>query len=112
MTNMESEFTQERDNQWKRIMDLTTEMRRVADTEQWTEVLQMERDRNTLVQEFFSVPANAEEAPTLECGILEILAIDNEIIEVGRASRDNIGCQLSEIKSNRCATAAYVQNSR
>lgn len=112
MINKESESTQERDYQWKRIMDLTTEMRRVADAEEWVEVLKMERARNTLIQEYFSVPANAEEAPTLECGILEILSIDNEIIEVGRASRDKFGCKLSEIKSNRRATAAYIQNSR
>ena len=101
-----------RQQQWQRIQAITQQMQQDAENNDWQRIADLEQERFSLIQSFFSDGVSKEEAELLSSDINSLLQINAELIEQGTRIKSEVGQALSLIKDQRHAVNAYTQTAR
>jgi hypothetical protein len=67
----------------------------------------METQRRARLEAFFSQPPAAHEKNWLSAGIQLVLNLDSEIMQLGKAGRQELGETLNKLGNGRVAVKAY-----
>jgi len=93
--------------EWSSIHSLSLNMAELAQGEKWEELVELERERNELIHQFFE---QEEPHAVTEQDILEVLEIDKLILEKCLFKRKSIGEKLRLFSNSRRAKNAYMAN--
>ena len=99
----------ERLEQLQGILRASHELLELARQGEWEAVGEGQRQRQQAVEAFFSEPVPAEISGEVEQGIREILAVDQEVMALGTAARDEVGEAIQSLGQRRKAQTAYAQ---
>jgi len=91
----------------KQIIDMTKLMLAHAQSGDWNTVISMEADRQLKMDEYFTMSPSAEDAEWITDGILSVINMDKEIMDLGRSDLDKLGDTLSQIQRGKRAQFAY-----
>ena len=92
---------------WSTIHGISLKMAELAQRELWEELVEIERERNVLIQEFFE---QGDPQGVTEQDLLDVLEIDKLIMEKCMFKRKNIGEKLRLFNNSRRAKNAYMGN--
>ena len=82
-------------------------MLQVAQAEDWQTLVSLEEARKDLIAALFSPPLAAERAPGVAEAIREILAIDQQIIALSEAGRQQAANGMRQLHQAHRAMQAY-----
>lgn len=88
----------------------TQRMRSLSIEQSWDALAELEAQRRSELNAFFSTPPNSDEAGWLADGIRAVMLLDNEIFDRCSTARDAAASQASQMGQGRRATAAYDEN--
>lgn len=106
-----AEHSVSRAEDWRRILEHTHNMKKLAQDGCWPELVALEAERGGLLRQFFSSPKQLGEMQALADDIREILEIDQFVIEAGRQERNRLAQTLVKLTQSRQAQQAYANNS-
>jgi len=95
--------------EWSMIHSLSLNMAELAKDENWERLVEVERHRNQLIQQYFAQP---EPHSVSESDILKVLELDKLIMEKCLFKRKSIGEKLRMFSSSRRAKNAYLANKK
>ena len=96
-----------RQQQWQAILDKTQQMGAMAEDEQWPELVEVEAERQKMIESFFATKVSDEEAGIIADGIREIMNSDNSLaIMAARLKSEAVG-KLTGIANVKKAVKAY-----
>ncbi len=98
--------------QFDALIQLSRAMLSKARAGEWDDVFGMESQRQRLIRDAFAQPPAVERAAGIAAGIREILALDKELIALGRQRMAELSVGLIGWRKGCKATAAYAQNMR
>ena len=103
---------EQRKRQWQEILVVSEQLYSLAQAEEWDELTNLYRQRDLMIQSFFSVqrPDDEDESGFLKQAIPELMAKDEELRMLCTASRDEAAQALGKVSIGRKADAAYNQN--
>lgn len=96
-----------RQDAWREITAMTEFMLSHARSGEWNAVIELETDRQVLMQKYFSVPPQLEDAEWIVDGIRTVMKADREIMELGKLDISKLGESLSLIQRGKKAQFAY-----
>ncbi len=98
---------------WRDIRGMSRRLLDHAQNDDWKAALEIQTRRDSLIRGFFSSPMVASEVDSIREGILEILGLDEEVMELTRQERGRMGAKIYRIQFGRKAQKVYVdtQNS-
>lgn len=96
-----------RQEDWKEIAELTEIMLSHARSGEWNAVIEMEAERQALMQQYFSLSPQLEDATWIVDGIRSVMKIDREIMELGKTDINKLGQSLAAIQRGKKAQFAY-----
>ena len=99
-----------RSDHWGAIIDMTHAMLSCAQRQEWDDVIHKEQERRRALEAFFAQQVTVDEAEAVASGIRELMALDNEILAMGRTARDEVARQAGLLQRGRRAEAAYDGN--
>ena len=102
----------EREQHWLTILNISGKMRELAQELLWEDLALLESNRHQLINTFFAQPVAIEDADLVREGIHRILAIDQQIISLGKKHRGEIGGKLVDFHTHKKAVSAYKTHSR
>ena len=76
---------------------------------EWNSVIELESQRQVLMQQYFSVAPQLEEAAWIVDGIKSVMQTDREIMELGKIGIDKLGQSLAAIQRGKKAQYAYQE---
>lgn len=91
----------------KHIIDMTELMLTHAQAGDWNTVISMEAARQFKMDDYFAMAPSAENAKKITEGILTIINMDKEIMDLGRSDLDKLSNTLSQIQRGKKAQFAY-----
>jgi hypothetical protein len=91
----------------QQIILITRKMLEQAQSASWDEVSKLEAERRSLLHMFFMFPILDELVGTVSEGIRSITAIDENIMELGRAEKHELEQVLRQIDQGKKAIKAY-----
>ena len=92
---------------WEQITGLTSNMLMHAQAGEWEQVIQMETDRQKLIQQFFNQNSVESFASEIATGISHVMATDREIMQLGKNGLRQMSNHLQDISTGKQATDAY-----
>ena len=98
---------QTRQLQWQKILDMTRRMRQLSEKENWAAVLEVQGERQSLIETFFASPVNESEAEQLADGIRAIMQSDQQLMQQGAEQYKQLGQSLLNMSTSRKAINAY-----
>lgn len=101
-----------RTRQLVQIVDLSRQMLELAGALQWDQVTELEAQRKQLVLACFQNPASEQDAEEVGAAIREILQLNEQISELGRDCRAQLGGEIRNHKLRSNAATAYLSNAR
>lgn len=101
--------TAERLQRWRAIVGMSRELLELARASEWSEMSEKQRRRQQEIEAFFQGPVPAEIADEVERGIREILEYDDEVMDLGKAGRDELDEAIQTLGQRRRAQSAYTQ---
>lgn len=102
----------QRSQQLKQVIEMSQCMLEAARVMDWDQVAVLETQRKTLVMECFQKSTNEQDAADVAASIKEILRLNQEVTELGRQCRDQLGDEIHVRNTGRTATAAYLSCAR
>jgi hypothetical protein len=96
-----------RQDAWREIAEMTEIMLSHARSGEWSAVIEMESDRQLLMQKYFSIAPQLEDAEWIIDGIRTVMKIDREIMELGKNGINKLGENLAVIQRGKKAQFAY-----
>jgi len=103
---------EERQKQAQELLRLTGEMLSLAKAGEWAELAVRESERQRLASELFATPVPSEAASTVADCIRRVLDLDQEVLVLVEAGRDEAARVLREANLGREALNAYRRFSR
>lgn len=94
------------------IIEISQSMLVMARANQWERVASLEAERRQMVRDCFEQPAGAQDAPEVAGAIKEILRLNQQVAELGRGWKDQLGADIRVQNVARSASAAYLRNAR
>jgi hypothetical protein len=96
----------------QKVLELTRTIRLLAYEADWNAIEQQDRERKALLAELYpgqsdNAPSLAEERQALE----QLVAMNEEILGLARAAREEVGAELTNFALNRGAAKAYHAHS-
>jgi len=82
-------------------------MMELARAENWEKLVEVERERNIVLHAFFDQEGPHEVS---EQEIVEVMAMDKEIMELCLFRRNSVGEKLKRFSNSRRAKNAYLRN--
>jgi len=89
------------------LLELTQHMLQVAQAEDWQTLVSLEDTRKDLIAAFFAPQQAPAHAPGLAAVIREILAIDQQIIALSEAGRQQAANGMRQLHQTHRALHAY-----
>ena len=96
-----------RQQQWQAILDKTRQMGVMAEAEQWPELVDMEAERQKMIESFFASKVTDEEAAVIAEGIREIMNSDNSLARMAAELKSDAVGKLTGIANVKKAVKAY-----
>ncbi len=94
---------------WGDIRGMSRRLLDHAQNNDWKAALEIQARRDGLIRGFFSSPVVTSEADSVvREGILEILELDEEVMELTRQERGRMGAKIYRIQFGRKAQKVYV----
>ncbi len=97
---------------WSEVLRMTDAMLSCAESGAWDELSELERQRRSKLETFFSRPVDPAEAELVREYITELLELDQRIIAMGESAQQALLGEASQITRGRRAETAYRQNSK
>lgn len=92
----------------QQLIAMSRSMLDKAKEESWDEVIALEEFRRELIHAFFLEPTPQAYEAIVSNGIQEIIAIDNEIMELGEFKRLKLSHALQKMDQGKKAVKAYT----
>lgn len=89
------------------VLELTQHMLQMAQTEDWQTLVSLEDARKDLITTVFAPPFIAEHTPRVAEVIREILAMDQQIIALSEAGRQQAANGMRQLHQTHRAMQAY-----
>lgn len=89
------------------LISLTRAMLEHAQSSSWNEVIKLEAQRGELISAFFLTPIKSELTATVSEGIRLIMAIDQDIMALGRIEKHDAEQVLRQMDQGKKAVKAY-----
>ena len=96
-----------RQQQWQAILDKTRQMAVMAEAEQWPELVDVEAQRQTMIESFFASKVSDEEAGMIAEGIREIMNSDDSLALMAAELKSDALGKLTGIANVKKAVKAY-----
>jgi len=96
-----------RQQQWQAILDKTQQMAAMAEAEQWPELVEVEAERQKMIESFFATKVSDEEAGIIAEGIREIMNSDNSLTMMAAEQKSDTVGKLTGIANVKKAVKAY-----
>lgn len=93
---------------WRDIRGMSRRLLDHAQNNDWKAALELQARRDGLIRGFFSRPVVASEAEGVRAGILEILELDREVMELTRRERAGMGAKIYRIQFGRKVRKVYA----
>ena len=91
----------------QQLVALSRTMLEKAQEESWDDVVDLEAERSGLIEAFFLEPVQQEYAEVVADGIRSIIAIDIDIMELGRLKKLDLVEILQKMEMGKKAVQAY-----
>lgn len=101
-----------RTRQLQDIIQLSQQMLSQARDNEWERVTELEAKRRELVLVCFRQTTPEQDSPDVAAAIKQILHLNQEVAELGRQFRDQLGTEIHTRKVGRAASAAYLSCTR
>ncbi len=102
----------DRSAQLELIQALTHKMLEMAGQQQWENVSKLEVERSHLIYSFFETKPSMEEAEHVANTILEVLAVDKEIMALSSSAQQEILNSSQKINRGKQASQAYTMSKK
>ena len=102
----------QRSQQLRDIIELSTEMLKLAHEQEWSQVAELEEKRRLLVMACFRQPTPEQDAPEVAAAIREILVLNQEVTALGKECQQQLGSEMHTNRVGRAAQTAYLNCSR
>jgi len=99
--------TQQRQQQWDEILQLSADLKSKFASESWDEINDLGERRQRKLESFFTTPVSEEEAGVIAEQISQIMQRDAQMMQQGRALQADILNEVKKISSRRQAINAY-----
>lgn len=96
----------------QRLLTLTREMLELARRQDWAGLAQRELERQDVARELFASPVPREDASTVADCVRQVLDLDQELITLSEAGREDAARAMQEVRTGREAAKAYRRFSR
>jgi len=96
----------------ERLLALTRDMLRLAETGDWVLLAERENERQNLSAELFATPVPRESAPVVAECIRRLLDLDQDLLTLVQSHRDEAAQAVRDTRPGRAATDAYRRFSR
>lgn len=93
---------------WRDIRGMSRRLLDHAQNNDWKSALEIQARRDGLIRGFFSSPVLASEVDSVREGILEVLELDKEVMELTRQERCGTGAKIYRIQFGRKAQKVYA----
>jgi hypothetical protein len=100
--------TGDRGSSWMTIRRMSRQLLNCARNSDWKAAVELQARRDGLIRGFFSNPVGASEADSVREGILEILAMDKEVMKLTREGRAKVGAKIYQLHCGRKAQKVYA----
>ncbi len=97
----------QRKQQLGKIIALSRDMLELARGNAWERVAELEEQRRALVMQSFHTPAAKQDSATVAAVIREILSLNQQLTDLGKAHQQHLGNQLHTNQVGRTAQQAY-----
>jgi len=97
----------QRRQQLGKIIALSQDMLELARENAWERVAELEGQRRTLVMQCFRSPTEKQDTSTMAAVIREILSLNQQLTDLGKAHRQHLGNKLHTNQVGRSAQLAY-----
>ncbi|MCK5604176.1 flagellar protein FliT [Candidatus Pacearchaeota archaeon] len=94
----------------RKIIIFSQEMLIVAKQHEWEALTEMSVDRQKMLESFFEKPIAEHVIENIQTGLKQIMSIDQDIVKLADASRDEATHQLSQLSTSRHAVNEYTNN--
>ncbi|HEC06133.1 MAG TPA: flagellar protein FliT [Thiolapillus brandeum] len=92
------------------LLENSLKMLRLAESEDWLDVIQTGILRKQMIDDFFETPVSAGEENDVARVLRRMLQINEEIEEMAVHSRGGLGENIGAIQQGRRAVTAYSEN--
>ena len=96
----------------ERLLALTREMLRLAEAGDWVLLAERENERQNLSAELFATPVPREAAPVVADCIRRLLDLDQDLLTLVQAHREEAAQAVRDTRQGRAAADAYRRFSR
>lgn len=98
---------QQRHQQWQNILQITEQLRQLSADENWLAMTELESERHTKLEDFFSTPVSDAEAEEVALGIRQMLESDKQLIQMGQLQQKEMSDGVQKINTGKRAIKAY-----
>ena len=91
----------------EQLVSISRQMLLQARAAAWDDVTRLEKERHNLIGQLFSEPVEESLVDSLSSGIKSVLAIDLDIIALGRVEKNELEQTLRQIEQGKKARKAY-----
>ncbi len=98
----------ERNKQLGKIIAVSRDMLVLAQKNEWERVAELDDQRRTLVMHCFRSPTPEQDASAVAALIREILSLNQQVTDLGKAYRQSLGDKLHTNRVGRTAQVAYL----
>ena len=98
----------ERSKQLGKIITLSRDMLISAQENAWERVAELDSQRHALVMHCFRSPTPERDASAVTAAIREILLLNQQVTDLGKAHQQNLGDKLHTNRVGRTAQVAYL----
>ena len=95
-----------------RLLELTREMLELAKSKDWPALAVREAERQEVARELFASPVPQSAASAVAECVRDVLTIDQELIVLTEAGRDDAARAMQEVRTGQKARDAYRRFSR
>lgn len=96
---------------WNSIEQMSMRMLILAKDQKWSELEQLDHERNVNIKQYFEATLQNDEANSLTHQIQKILDIDKQVQTLCQQKKDECSKELTGFQTSRRAQDAYRRNS-
>ena len=101
---------QDRQQQWQNILQVSQQLKQMTVEEDWESMTELEMERQQLLKDYFADLISTDDAMKVTAEIEQIqqmMSINEELINQGRAKQLELANAVQELSANRQAINAY-----
>lgn len=102
----------EREQLAHELLDLTRSLLELAKAGDWVLLAAKEEERQRIARDLFATPVPPEAAPTVADCVRQVLDIDQQLLALVEAGREEAAKAMQDVKAGHKAAAAYRRFSR